>query len=296
MENEENAVTTRTYSASSESAWRDCPRKWWWAYRHRYQPAEKPDALATGIAWHQLLEDWHAHGKLPSPDAAPDTKREAMLHAMILAYSEIRGRWPTEQVIATEQRFELPLLDPAADLQPVSGWKLVGYIDLVIEDDRGTWIVEHKSTSQDIAPGADYWNRLQLDPQLTTYWQGCQQAMGIQPSGILYDVARKPAHRPKKGEGLMAYRDRVYGEIMGQPERYFRRETTRRLISQVEQHMRSMAVYARQMQQAIAEGYAPQNPSSCNRFGTCDFWAVCCAGPDATPGQIPGAFTKRGRG
>lgn len=309
---------TLTYSASSESAWRDCPRKWWWSHYRGFRPAIKAEALATGIRWHELLEDYWQRGLVRVALVSdPDTHREAKLAAMMAGYAAHYPADERPELIAVEQRFEIPLMDH--QMQDIPGWTLLGYLDALVQIGDEIWIVESKTCGEDISPGADYWKRLYLDPQISTYWIGAR-SLGYDVAGILYDVARKPDLRPltatplssrkytkatkDKPSALYAnqretdetpaeYYARCLDAIQADPSRYFRREPVRRLVSQVEQHMHSMASFARQMSAAVADDFAPQNPSSCNRFGQCQYWNVCCAGPTATPLDIPGEFTTR---
>jgi len=302
------------YSATAEAAWRDCPRKWWWSQYHGFRPVETPDALATGIAWHQLLEEYWVGGALADAIAI-ETSRQAKLAAMMAGYRAAYPLADRPRVLAIEQRFDLPLCDwRDGEFTPLAGWSMVGGIDCLVEIAGEVWVVESKTCSEDISPGADYWQRLRLDPQISTYWMAAQ-SLGYDVAGVLYDVARKPDLRPysatlaasrkytKDGKLYAAQHEhdetptefsaRCLTAIETEPVKFFRREPVRRLISQVQQHCRSMAAFARQMEVAIADDYTPQNPASCNRFGQCQFWQVCCAGPQASPADVPGAYTTR---
>ncbi len=59
------------------------------------------------------------------------------------------------------------------------------------------YVVEHKTSSADITPGAPYWKRLRLDAQVSNYQVGVR-AMGHEPAGTLYDVVGKPTLVPFK--------------------------------------------------------------------------------------------------
>lgn len=56
-------------------------------------------------------------------------------------------------------------------------------------------IVEHKTSTEDITSGSSYWKKLTLDVQLNVYLTGAR-ALGHDPVGILYDVARRPTLQP----------------------------------------------------------------------------------------------------
>lgn len=57
------------------------------------------------------------------------------------------------------------------------------------------YLLETKTTSEDISPGATFWKRTILDPQLSIYIPALRK-LGHDPVGALYDVLRKPAQSP----------------------------------------------------------------------------------------------------
>ena len=78
-------------------------------------------------------------------------------------------------------------------------WVLAGKIDAIAKD-KATGkhiIVEHKTTSQDIGPGSDYWKKLPIDGQVSGYYVGAS-TLGYEVDVCLYDVIRKPTIRPYK--------------------------------------------------------------------------------------------------
>lgn len=56
-------------------------------------------------------------------------------------------------------------------------------------------VVEHKTTSEDVSVGSDYWRRLRMDAQVSNYFTGAR-ALGHEPEACLYDVIKKPAIKP----------------------------------------------------------------------------------------------------
>jgi hypothetical protein len=61
-------------------------------------------------------------------------------------------------------------------------------------------ILEHKTTSSDARSGSDYRRRLTLDPQVGTYFEGCE-ALGTPAEVCVWDVLQKPAIRPLRATG-----------------------------------------------------------------------------------------------
>ena len=68
------------------------------------------------------------------------------------------------------------------------------------------YLLETKTSGEDISPGSTFWKRTILDPQLSLYLPAIRK-MGHDPRGAIFDVLRKPDQRPGTiptldGEGL----------------------------------------------------------------------------------------------
>ncbi|KKN69779.1 hypothetical protein LCGC14_0437250 [marine sediment metagenome] len=151
---------------------------------------------------------------------AKEAERVTLLHALA-GY-----RWhygdALEPVVATEQYFSLPLLNPQTG-HPVPDVFIKGRIDKLIEVANGIAVKEHKSTSKSIDPDSTYWGHLNLDVQTTMYiyaarrmqqkeipceHPGCLNHLshpcencgkgGPLINTVKYDVYHKPTIRPKK--------------------------------------------------------------------------------------------------
>ncbi|KKN26363.1 hypothetical protein LCGC14_0875480 [marine sediment metagenome] len=140
---------------------------------------------------------------------AKEVERVTLLHALA-GY-----RWyydeQLEPVVAAEQYFSLPLLNPQTG-HPVPDVFIKGRIDKLIEIANGVAVKEHKSTSKSIDPDSTYWGHLNLDVQTTMYTYAARRmqlnrilvdgyAADVTPSlinTVKYDVYHKPTIRPKK--------------------------------------------------------------------------------------------------
>ena len=60
------------------------------------------------------------------------------------------------------------------------------------------WVVEHKTSSEDIVPGSTYYKRLRINPQITNYIDGARIVYGREPDGVIYDVVKKIKLEPYK--------------------------------------------------------------------------------------------------
>ena len=140
---------------------------------------------------------------------AKETERVTLLHALA-GYRWHYGE-QQEPVVATEQYFSLPLLNPQTG-HPVPDVFIKGRIDKLIKILTSHIAVkEHKSTSKSIDPDSTYWGHLNLDTQTTMYVYAARRVQieklrasdafggaGSLINTVKYDVYHKPTIRPKK--------------------------------------------------------------------------------------------------
>jgi CRISPR/Cas system-associated exonuclease Cas4 (RecB family) len=100
------------------------------------------------------------------------------------------------RVLGVEQEFDAPLINPETGA-PSKTFRLGGKLDVVVANEKDdVFIMEHKSSSENLDEGSIYWKRLSLDTQIGTYLVG-SRSLGYNPKGVLYDVLGKPQQRPK---------------------------------------------------------------------------------------------------
>jgi len=154
-------------------------------------------------------------------------------------------------------------------------------------------VVEHKTTSSDIAPGSTYWRKLTLDTQVSQYLGATE---GVE--GMLYDVIRKPSLRPFKAtpevdrrytkagalyanqreadETPEEYATRLRADISEDPNKYYARGIIVRLPDEAREAARDTWLVAGSIRESMRLDAWPRNPGSCDAYGrTCDYWAVC---------------------
>jgi hypothetical protein len=141
------------------------------------------------------------------PREAAETERVTLLYSLF-AYRFHYDEKPLE-VITRELPFRIPLLDPYTH-KPIPGVFVDGKIDkLIWTPEYRLAVMEHKSTSDAVAPDSDYWGHLRLDTQTSIYLYAVIRLMAdglLEPYGvkgqsigeILYDVWHKPQISPKK--------------------------------------------------------------------------------------------------
>lgn len=185
---------------------RACARLHHIRYELGYSPVGDVAVLRFGRLWHAGLEEWWravavraadplepALARVRTGDADPFERAKA--EALLVGYAV---RWLDEpyDVIAVESEFRGPLRNPATGAASRT-WRLGGKLDVLVRDRRDGLVrlMEHKSASEDISPGSEYWKRLRMDGQVSVYYEGAR-LLGYDVAGCIYDVAGKPALRP----------------------------------------------------------------------------------------------------
>ena len=305
-------------SNSSLTTFRRCPREYYYASVLRRRPKVKADALRFGSLFHVGLNAWWGAHDDPSLrlTAAIVAMRSsvdvvdpfdlAKAEALMTGYT---ARWGDEpyETIAVEQQFRLPIEGTDAEQ--------CGAIDAIVRT-SGTGSafasihnVEHKTTSQDISPGSNYWRHVQsLDSQVSTY-DAAAKALGYDVRDTIYDVIRKPNllplkatpeeskkyTRPTKAEPVPRlyanmretdetpdeYRERLFVDIASNPDRYYQRATIVRLEAENEAHALDVLHTAEMIRFAEQRNAWPRTVSACERYNRlCDYHDVCSGHTD----------------
>ena len=204
-----------------------CLRKHCLAYELGIRRDEEAKPLRMGSAVHLGLDlrakgqdmqavlsavggEYAQQAPAPTSDAYTDWAVEAMTVQTLL---QLYGwRWAEQdesiEYVASELSFEIPIVNPDSG-RAKRTHTLAGKIDKIIRlADGRLAIMEHKTTSWDIAPESDYWRRLRIDSQISIYFMAAQ-ALGYDVQCILYDVIRKPSLRLKQVEELDEQGDKI---------------------------------------------------------------------------------------
>lgn len=289
-------MSIRVLTNSEAKAHRRCSREHHNAYELGFRSAgEDAAALRFGTLIHRALEAWwraprglgiagtlrlsHALATLPPDTDAFDRAR---------AVEMLRGydlRWCDEplETIGVELEFRAPLINPATGHESRT-FVLGGKIDALAlhRYENRIYIVEHKTSSDDLSPGSDYWQVLQVDTQVSTYYAGAR-ALGFEPAGVIYDVLGKPKQRPLQAnksrdqpESAADYQARIREAIASNPDRYYVRGTVVRLESEELDAQWDTWQVARLIRESELAKRWPRNPESCRRFGRmCSYFPVC---------------------
>lgn len=202
-----SAALLRLMTASRARDARACRRRHYLRYTLGYRSAEDAHSLRFGTLLHLMLEAWWLSVKI-GDIAGALTVAQAVLAAQSCELIDrlklqvlITGyhlRWAEEaahyDVLGVELQFEGPLTNPKTG-RASQLWKLAGKLDVLVRDRRDglVRVVEHKSSSEDVSPGSDYWRRLKMDGQVSVYFEG-GRILGHEVYAVLYDVIGKLRH------------------------------------------------------------------------------------------------------
>lgn len=180
---------------SQMRTYRRCAREHHYAYELGYRAKEDAESLRFGTLIHVGREAlWLGKGVDAAISAAvvgaADEYEAAKVGVLMAGYDARWGAEYHDQVVSVEREFRAPLVNPLTGAASRT-FVLGGKMDVLLRDR----FVEHKTTSEDIGQGSTYWQRLQMDSQVSTYYAGAK-SLGHEVHGCVYDVIKKPGIRP----------------------------------------------------------------------------------------------------
>jgi hypothetical protein len=111
------------------------------------------------------------------------------------------ARWQhePERAIAVEEEFRVKIYNFQSKRTSTSRtFDMAGKVDVLCERHGQTFVMDHKTTSDDIAdPDSTYWRQLAIEGQANLYLLA-QHLQGIRVDGAIWDAIKKPGIRPKK--------------------------------------------------------------------------------------------------
>lgn len=286
-------------SPSQISVYRDCPRK----YAHRYitgrEPVREDHKLAFGRAWDTASGIWWEHGIseavawLVEQAGKIDPVDAAKIAALLKFYAPPRDQ------------FEFVGNQVEATFRPsgVHDVQVLCISDSILRDKRSREIVvrEAKTTSREIEGFGPYWQRLQVDIQLGTYWHAFDAGV------IYYDVVRVPQIRccgkdeaaakkehgenPSESQIIDAYQVRLEADIQENLDKYYQFRPIWKTDDDARASMEDTADEARRIKHSMRLQQWPRNSGSCiTMYGTCPYLDVCSGRADIND---PSLFRER---
>lgn len=230
-------------SASRIKMFKACRRAYELHYIEGLTPAQDPEAIKTGLTYHQKLEEIYKTGMLDITDLSKET-------AMAAAY--FKHIYPHFKVCKAEETLKYD----------VDGDELVGRVDGIATDGR---LVEHKTTSAEITEEYEY--ELQWDEQILTY----MLMTGVRE--VWYTICRKPTIRQKKDETDEEFFVRMIQWYETDTDSKIRCILIKRTDEEVEAFRKELSDVAREMRNTTCYY---KNTGNCKRWGRrCQYASVC---------------------
>lgn len=279
---------------SRAKAYRTCPQKHFYAHELGVRAIRQADALVFGDGIHRGLEAWLSHRRLGDALAAlptfPSPYVAAKARAMLAGY-DVMWRESGYEPVAIEKEFHVPFVVDGARHELDLG----GKFDAIVRDRLGdVWVMEHKTSAENVAAGSAYRRKLAMDGQVSQYVYAAR-AIGFDVKGCIYDVLVKPTHKPllatpveklryTKAGDLYAtqrsvdespdeYEARIMDAIGTEPGAYYARIEVRRTTDELRRWERETWSWGWR----ILRDQAPlRNTDACFNHGApCEFLPVC---------------------
>lgn len=288
---------------SALKTWMTCPRRYRFEHVEGYMRVEEAHALRFGTLWHLLMEGYLGavqYGTDPLLALARldgenvDPWDLAKLRPLFLGYV---ARWwdedrETLNVLSIEREYEHDLVNPDTG-HPSRTYRFGGRLDAEVSIGGRLLVMEHKTSSDDIAPGSDYWRQKRIDAQASNYLA----ATGAE--GNLYDVVKKPTIRPlkatpvesrkytKDGKLYAAQREldetpeeyeiRWGAQIAEKPDAFYQRGEVVRTADELAEAQRDRWDLGRQVAEGVRLNRFPRNTTACFPLAgsPCPFASVC---------------------
>lgn len=232
-------------SISRINTFKACRRLYELKYIEGIEPDRRPQALETGVNYHELIEGLY-RGELPFSD---DSKAVAMAYAY--------------------NKYILPELD-LVDIEKWVSYPLGGDNELVGRIDgmtRNGILVDHKTTSMSIEE-FDYnlqWNEQSLAYMLAT---GARQ--------MIFTVVKKPTIRQKKNESDEDFLNRMINWYDDKTEEKIAMLYIERSDEQVQKFEEGLQKMVAEMQYVINADNLCRNTTNCRKWGRmCEYAPIC---------------------
>ena len=301
---------------SKIKAWNRCKRHYYYTYVRNLEPNNIHTAFYVGSSFHygvmkmyqgcsekevlEAVKQFQAKYKKTRtmhPDILADMRvYDAIGQGMSIGYyRNYNGIVKDIKVIATEQSFKMHLKG--------SNFKIpfVGTVDLLYKINNkkskqghsGIWLEDHKTAA---SIREDTVSTLPMNMQMSMYPALVKNVLGLDVSGMVYSIVKKPDIRLKHTETVSQFTTRIVKEYTTYPEKYFYQEfveynpgTVKRVMQDVMLTARDILSYTEHLEtekETLDPNNWPRNENACFPYGPkrenrCPFFDFCEHGEKA---------------
>lgn len=225
--------------------WLECRMKAFY-FLQGYTPKGVPLALTYGTIGHAMLEKAYEAYRLKRIQSVPDNT------FIVRAAKEVEKSWLQENsrpskgmledlefsLLCAERVLPIYFQHWASDFKKIEWLKVESAfkIPYTTKDGRktfirgridgafrrnGLWLLESKFKS--VINEIDLLDTLAIDTQIMVYLWAMVNGYKFDPSGVVYNVTRRPGLKRRVGEGLEQFGKRIEADVKKRPEWYFYR-------------------------------------------------------------------------
>ena len=153
-------------------------------------------------------------------------------------------------------------------------------LDVLMQDHSGAWWIKETKTAAAQTLGSGYFDKIQIDNQVCGQMFGAKSILGEFPSGIVYDVIKKPSIRLKQGESHAAFQKRIYLEYskFAKEKAYFTRQQVILDKDHMDQWYEEIKYTTSRISSKVKnkEKIWPKNTGACLKWGSpCVYMRAC---------------------
>ena len=257
---------------------KNCPKCEYLRYEEKLVPVLRKESLGLGSAVHKGLETRSIDEALKLFDESVINSQEemdkleinkAIVSAMLTGYF---AKFKPFTECKAELQFDIPILNPLTRRTSHS-FRLQGKIDALAKENGLWWLVEYKTAGQ-INQG--YFERLELDEQITTYVYAAQRQFRIPIVGIIYRVIKKTSIRRTQKETIEQFCQRLEKDYIDRPEFYFFEQQLYRSQNDLKQYENELWQFTQQLLYEKRNGINYRNSGRCLDWGRCQYMPICC--------------------
>lgn len=239
---------------------------------HKCKAAGQDHETAMLSALRYAMEHtWDHDLGRPWTSDEPTKNRETLIRSIIWYLLKFEADPLETLVLATgEAAVELPFrihieINSSITNEP---YLLCGYLDRKVELNNHPWITDFKSTKY--ALDEKYFDRYTPDNQVSQY-SFAGSIIDREPiAGVIIDAVQ-----------------------LGVTFSRFQRQPIGRTPMQLEEWLRDSIHFIKQNEEFVQNHYWPQNDTSCEKYGGCQYRKICSASPEIRPRLLDGLFHKR---
>lgn len=176
----------------------------------------------------------------------------------------------TMKWVELEKVFKVP--------SPVAGINLVGRIDGAYNERKELWLFESKTKGR--IEEENLADTLTFDFQNNVYQYALKKKYGKVPTGVLYNIIRRPGQRLKKDESLSSLSERIEAEVKKDPSYYFLRFEIAIPRTELQRFEKELTDVVNEFVKWFKGDLATyRNTSACiQKYGPCRFLPKCASG------------------